>query len=104
MTDELSEDDVLALLEGKSTSERTQKKKSKIAEETEKGLRPWQHKEATIRKGPVRRTEKENRCAKKYTLHARECGSPTNFKYNEIPYCMVHLIYELNDRLIELGD
>jgi hypothetical protein len=97
LTEELSEDDVLSLLAGTTEP----KKKTKIQIETEKGLRPWQQIPLPEQKGPVRQYDKTLRCANKFSLHARECGSPTTYKLKGIPYCEVHLIRKMNEMLTE---
>jgi hypothetical protein len=56
-----------------------------------------------IQKGPLRRYDKEMRCANKYGLHQRECGSPTYFKVSGIPKCMTHALDDLNTMLVERG-
>lgn len=48
-------------------------------------------------KGPVRFFDATLRCA------SRGCGSPTHFKLQGVPYCMIHTIWKLNDLLLSMG-
>lgn len=48
-------------------------------------------------KGPVRFYDNTLRCA------SRGCASPTHFKVQGVPYCMIHVVWKLNDMLLELG-
>lgn len=47
--------------------------------------------------GPLRHYDVTMRCA------SRGCGSPTHFKLNDIPYCMIHCLRRMNDMLTEKG-
>lgn len=47
--------------------------------------------------GPVRFFDVTLRCV------SRGCSSPTHFKLHGIPYCMIHLIWKMNDKFIEMG-
>ena len=47
--------------------------------------------------GPLRQFDREMRCA------SRGCSSPTFFKVQNIPYCMIHSLRTLNEMLIERG-
>lgn len=40
--------------------------------------------------GPLRQFDREMRCA------CRGCSSPTHFKVNAVPRCMIHALRELN--------
>lgn len=48
-------------------------------------------------KGPVRFFDATLHCA------SRGCSSPTHFKLQGVPYCMIHVVWKLNDMLLELG-
>jgi hypothetical protein len=54
------------------------------------GFIPEQH-------GPMRHFDREMRCA------SPGCGSPTHFKLEGIPRCMVHCLREMNEMLIGMG-
>jgi hypothetical protein len=43
--------------------------------------------------GPLRHSDVERRCA------SRGCTSPTHFKLDGIPYCMMHCLREMNVKL-----
>lgn len=47
--------------------------------------------------GPMRRFDREMRCASK------GCGSSTYLKLQGIPYCTAHTLIRLNNMLVELG-
>lgn len=47
--------------------------------------------------GPIRFFDATLRCA------SRGCSSPTHFKFQGVPYCMIHLIWQSNDKLLEMG-
>lgn len=47
--------------------------------------------------GPLRRYEKEMRCA------SRGCGTSTYFKVQGVPYCQAHALAELNEILVAAG-
>lgn len=48
-------------------------------------------------KGPVRFYDDTLRCA------SRGCSSPTHFKVQGVAYCMTHVVWKLNDMLLERG-
>jgi len=47
--------------------------------------------------GPLRHFDTTMRCTN------YRCGSPTNFKVQGVPRCMIHSLYRLNELLIEKG-
>ena len=53
--------------------------------------------EAPVQHGPLRQFDNYFRCA------SRGCSSPTFFKLQGIPYCMIHCLRTMNDMLVERG-
>lgn len=47
--------------------------------------------------GPLRHFDREMRCA------SRGCGSSTFYKLEGIPKCTTHLLFRMNEMLVELG-
>lgn len=47
--------------------------------------------------GPLRHFDREMRCA------SRGCSSPTHFKLQGIPLCMIHCLRKMNEMLLALG-
>lgn len=47
--------------------------------------------------GPVRFFDATLRCT------SRGCSSPTHFKLQGIPYCMIHLIWKMNSMMLAMG-
>jgi hypothetical protein len=47
--------------------------------------------------GPLRLRDKSMRCA------SRGCASPTYVQVSGTPYCMMHALHKLNERLVEVG-
>jgi hypothetical protein len=52
-------------------------------------------------KGPLRYNEDERPCVN--LTGKTTCGSPTHWRVQSVPRCMVHALYRLNELLIEKG-